>query len=140
MRRLNQKDGPETNWSDKIKAFNGLNDGSLSAFLDTSAGLTYADKACIWARHLCVQAGVKFVLGPKEGRLDDLVYAPTTHVPKGEKKVVGIKTVDGKVHDADVVVVACELPSNPITVTRRRTKSGLVELILRRTMDTQLDP
>lgn len=104
MKSLLEKEGPSSNWSSKIKAFDGLKDQSFSGFLDTSAGLTYADKACIWARHLCVQAGVEFVLGPKRGKLDDLVY----DTKRGERKVVGIRTIDGKIHEADVVVVACE--------------------------------
>ena len=39
------------------------------------------------------------MLGPKTGRLEELVR-------EGEK-VTGIKTADGRTHDADLVIVAC---------------------------------
>lgn len=43
------------------------------------------------------------MLGPKAGRLDDLIYASGS-----SKKVVGIRTEDGKSHPADKVIIACK--------------------------------
>ncbi|ORY24761.1 FAD dependent oxidoreductase [Naematelia encephala] len=74
----------------------------LDGFIDSSAGVTYADKSCAWARHLCEKAGVKFVLGPEKGKFDDFIVEG-----EGENKVVkGLKTVDGLEHSADVVIIA----------------------------------
>jgi hypothetical protein len=103
MARLAKSDGPATRWRTKLEAFEGVTDGSLTGYLDTSAGLTYADKACVWARHLCVKAGVRFILGPEKGKLQQLVIE---HTPSG-RRVTGITTVDGRRHAADVVVMAC---------------------------------
>ncbi|EIW65833.1 hypothetical protein TREMEDRAFT_41277 [Tremella mesenterica DSM 1558] len=105
MARLAEKDkaDPSTHWLEKISVFDNFQGGTLDGFVDTVAGMTYADKSCAWARYLCEKAGVKFILGPEVGKLDDLIY-------EGEgdsKKVVGLKTADGKEHKADVVVVAC---------------------------------
>ena len=106
LERLKKIDSPSNNWMKKLGPFQGLADRTLDAYLDTSAGITYADKACVWARHLCEKQGVKFVLGPQQGKLARVII-------EGEgrsKKARGIETVDGKRHKADVVVVACELP------------------------------
>lgn len=98
-----QKAEPSSHWDSRIKAFSQFKDGSLDGFIDTSAGLTYADKSCAWARYLCEKQGVKFFLGPEKGKLDDVIVEEVG----GEKKVTGLKTVDGVKHKADVVVVAC---------------------------------
>ncbi|WVQ84745.1 hypothetical protein IAT38_006902 [Cryptococcus sp. DSM 104549] len=96
---------PSTNWVSKAKSLDKLKGGRLTGFLDTSAGVTYADKACTWARFLAEKQGVKFVLGPEKGKFDELLVGGGG---EGEgKKVVGLKTVDGVEHKADVVVVAC---------------------------------
>ncbi|KAL7421329.1 hypothetical protein Q5752_004214 [Cryptotrichosporon argae] len=90
------------NWARKLAPFRAYRAGTLDGFVDVSAGLTYADKACAWARHLCEKAGVKFVLGPQVGNFDGLVTAG-----EGEgRKVTALRTADGKEHKADVVVVA----------------------------------
>ncbi|KAK4687540.1 hypothetical protein P7C73_g2584, partial [Tremellales sp. Uapishka_1] len=79
--RLLQKeaDNPESNWQTKSKAFEHFEGGIHDGFLDTSAGVTYADK------------------------LDELIIESG-----GEDQVVkGLRTLDGKEHFADVVIVAC---------------------------------
>nr|XP_031858637.1 uncharacterized protein CI109_006017 [Kwoniella shandongensis]KAA5525709.1 hypothetical protein CI109_006017 [Kwoniella shandongensis] len=91
-------------WEEKVYALKQAGGGGLDGFIDTSAGLTYADKSCAWARHLCEKAGVKFVLGPESGKLDDLLIDGKEG---NDRKVVGLRTVDGKEYRADVVVVAC---------------------------------
>lgn len=102
MARLKKSDGPQHNWARKLTAFPGIAKGNMVGYLDSSAGFTNADKACVWARHLCEKAGVKFVLGPINGRLEKLVQEQSG-------KVTGIVTADKQVHKADVVIVACTL-------------------------------
>lgn len=63
-------------------------------------------QACIYARFLCEQAGVKFVLGSPRGRLETLI----AHQEGNQKIVTGIRTADGVEHVADLVVVACKSP------------------------------
>lgn len=60
-------------------------------------------KSCIWARHLCQSAGVRFELGPEQGKLDDLIVEGTGEA----RKVKGLRTADGKEHLADVTIIAC---------------------------------
>ncbi|KAI3394951.1 hypothetical protein diail_2058 [Diaporthe ilicicola] len=72
--------------------------GVHKAVLDSTAGYVLAYKSCAWARHLAEQAGVRFVLGAEEGkvvRIDEENVKPR------------VETADGKVHEADVLVVAC---------------------------------
>lgn len=105
MDRLAEKEAadPSTNYSIKAASLKNLEGGRLTGFFDTSAGFTVAGKACAWARYLAEKEGVKFVLGPETGKLDELLVQD-----EGEnKRVVGLKTVDGVKHGTDVVVVAC---------------------------------
>lgn len=106
MKRLAETERcePGWNWASKTKLFSHVQQGRLNGYLDTSAGLTYADKACAWARHLCEIQSVKFILGSERGRLKSLVTTGSGEA----RKVVGITTEDGEKHKADVVVVACE--------------------------------
>jgi sarcosine oxidase/L-pipecolate oxidase len=61
-------------------------------------------QACVYARFLCVQAGVNFVLGEPQGKLETLIIEK-----RGvQKKVTGIQTCDGRSHFGDLVIVACE--------------------------------
>lgn len=61
-------------------------------------------QACVYARHLCKKAGVKFILGRPRGELENLIIEKSDQ----NKRVKGIKTRDGQSHLADLVVVACE--------------------------------
>ncbi|KAL4877768.1 FAD dependent oxidoreductase [Aspergillus karnatakaensis] len=70
--------------------------------LDTTGGLAVADKACRFALHKARTLGVKFIFGPAAGKLDSLVYAPSS-----KSKVTGIKTADGKTHAAEMTILAC---------------------------------
>ncbi|KAK8870118.1 hypothetical protein IAR55_000688 [Kwoniella newhampshirensis] len=92
-----------SHWREKVYALNHLQEGRLDGFIDTSAGVTLADKSCAWARHLCEKAGVKFVLGPEKGRFDELLVEGE----RESRKAVGLKTMDGLEHKADVVIAAC---------------------------------
>jgi sarcosine oxidase/L-pipecolate oxidase len=49
-----------------------------------------------------VQAGVEFVLGDPQGKLESLI----TEHSGPEKKVTGIKTCDNQSHYGDLVIVA----------------------------------
>lgn len=106
MKRLveTERCEPGGNWASKTNIFSHVQQGRLNGYLDTSAGFTYADKACAYARHLCERQGVKFVLGSQRGRLKNLVTTGSGEA----RKIIGIVTEDGEKHKADVVVVACE--------------------------------
>jgi hypothetical protein len=45
LKELNLKD--KQNWDAKLDLQRSFQQGKLAAFLDTSAGLTYADKVCL---------------------------------------------------------------------------------------------
>lgn len=106
MKRLveTERCEPGWNWASKAKLFSHAQQGQLNGYLDTSAGFTYADKACAYTRHLCERQGVKFVLGSPRGRLKNLVTTGSGEA----RKIIGIATEDGEKHKADVVVVACK--------------------------------
>lgn len=70
---------------------------------DATAGFVRADKACVWMRWLAEREGVEFVLG-EEGRVKKVLEEGQCD----EKRAVGVGTTDGKVHSADLVIVACE--------------------------------
>lgn len=70
---------------------------------DATAGFVRADKACVWMRWLAEREGVEFVLG-EEGRVKKVIEEGQCD----EKRAVGVETTDGKVHSADLVIVACE--------------------------------
>ncbi len=72
----------------------------IARTLDTNR----STKACTYARFLCEKAGVKFVLGSPQGKLQSLIVEQVG----SEKKVTGITTADGQSHQADIVIVACE--------------------------------
>lgn len=96
--------GINPKWVEKYHVVDKINGGNTNGFIDINGGITIADKACVYARFLCVQAGVKFVLGEAQGKLDTLI----TEYNGPSKKVAGIKTCDGKSHFGDLVIVACE--------------------------------
>ncbi|KAH6678861.1 FAD dependent oxidoreductase [Plectosphaerella plurivora] len=67
--------------------------------MDTSGGVTIADKACRFALHKARANGARFVFGPRAGGFASLVYEGG--------RVAGIKTRDGLTHGARLVVMAC---------------------------------
>ncbi|KAM0820223.1 putative FAD dependent oxidoreductase domain-containing protein [Seiridium cardinale] len=67
--------------------------------LDTTGGMTVADKACRFALHKARSLGVKFVFGSEAGFFQELLHK--------DGRVVGIKTRDGKSHCASMTIVAC---------------------------------
>ncbi|KAJ5155578.1 hypothetical protein N7492_008381 [Penicillium capsulatum] len=93
----------EPKWVEKLHVADKINDGNINGFLDINAGITIADKACVYARFLCEQAGVKFILGEPHGKVESLV----TEQRGPSKKITGVTTCDGQTHLADLTVVAC---------------------------------
>lgn len=67
--------------------------------VDTIGGTAIADKACRFALHKAQNLGVKFTFGVETGCLVNLVH--------DGGRVTGIKTRDGKLHKAKLVVLAC---------------------------------
>jgi sarcosine oxidase/L-pipecolate oxidase len=68
--------------------------------LDSSGGVTIADKACRFALHKARRLGAKFVLDPVAGAFDFLITSSSG-------KVQGVKTKDGKTHLAELTIMAC---------------------------------
>jgi hypothetical protein len=128
---IKEKADPKSNWTLKASTLDHAEGGRLNGFFDTSAGFTYADKACTWARHLAEKAGVKFVLGHEVGKLEELIVEQQG----GKKKVKGLKTADGKKHLADVVVIAGTFVVKGPYRSGRRTEADL-----RRRMDAGNHP
>lgn len=95
--------GPE--WTKKYHLFDNFRGGRTNGFLDAGSGINLADKACVYARHLCKKAGVKFILGWPHGELEKLIVSESSST----KRVTGIQTRDGLSHFADLVVVACTM-------------------------------
>ena len=93
-------------WKDKILNFHIPNsEREYEAVLDSLAGFVRCSNACAHYQKVAAGKGVKFHFGPQEGAVDYLVKAKSDTEP-GKDKVMGLKTKDGVVHDADAVVVA----------------------------------
>ncbi|KAH6873808.1 FAD dependent oxidoreductase [Thelonectria olida] len=72
----------------------------LLGVLDTTGGVTLADKACRFALYKAKRLGVRFILDPVAGKVVSVTQGPTG-------KVVGVRTADGKIHHAVLTIVAC---------------------------------
>lgn len=72
--------------------------GVHKAVLDSSAGFVVAYKSCAWAQHLARKAGVKFVLHPIDGKVEDIKTSPDGHTL--------VTTADQQVHIGDLVIVS----------------------------------
>ncbi|ROW02403.1 hypothetical protein VMCG_06075 [Cytospora schulzeri] len=79
--------------------------------MDTLGGTLIIEKACRFVLHKAQTQGVKFVLDPEKGAVEDIVYQEPGK--DGLKDVKGVRTRDGKTHHVDFVVWACE-PGNSI--------------------------
>ncbi|KAE9581499.1 L-pipecolate oxidase [Colletotrichum fructicola] len=89
-------------WVEKYHIVDKINSSNTNGFIDINAGITIADKACVYARFLCEKEGIKFVLGDPQGKLEKLI----TEEKSGHKKVTGLQTCDGLSHYGDLVIVA----------------------------------
>lgn len=83
--------------------------------MDTLGGTVIIGKAYQFALHKAQTQGVKFAMDSEEGAVKEVVYQD-----QGEnewKDVKGVRTRDGKTHDVDFVVWACQpatsIPYNP---------------------------
>ncbi|ODN79289.1 hypothetical protein L202_03301 [Cryptococcus amylolentus CBS 6039] len=98
---------PSSHWIQKAQLFDHPNPDPnhplTNGFLNISSGSTNAPKTQLWLRHLCSQAGVNFISGGARGRVDEVLRWEGGKT----KKVRAVKTGDGKVHDADFVILAC---------------------------------
>ncbi|GMM29406.1 hypothetical protein DAMA08_021510 [Martiniozyma asiatica (nom. inval.)] len=79
----------------------------LQGVLDTTGGMTLADKSCRWVLEKCRRIGgekLKCYFGATAGTFSELLlqYNASTN----GKKCIGIKTKDGKLHFAPLVVSA----------------------------------
>ncbi|KAL4935992.1 hypothetical protein BDV06DRAFT_116024 [Aspergillus oleicola] len=78
---------------------------SYEAVLDSTAGFVRCSQACAYYHRVAVEKGVVFWFGPEEGGVEGLVKSDVKD-GSGKGKAKGVKTKDGKVHHAKVVVVA----------------------------------
>lgn len=83
-------------------------------------------QACVYARHLCEKAGVKFVLGESEGYLESLIIERSGQ----QNRVTGIKTRDSLTHPADLVVVACGPWSAAVVPEAHRTVEATMGTVM----------
>lgn len=71
----------------------------LRGVFDSTSGMLYANKACLYVNSVLKSRGVKFVTGGDAGTVESL--------NEEGGAVQGITTADGKTHKADLVIVAC---------------------------------
>ena len=71
-----------------------------TAVLDSTAGFVAAYKSCAWAQYLARKSGVRFILHPEHGKI--------TEIGAQDGKEPTIRTADGRLHDADLIIVAGE--------------------------------
>ena len=100
-------------WKDKILNFRiPDSESTYEAVLDSLAGFVRCINACAYYQKVAAGKGVKFHFGPQKGAVDYLVKVKSDTEP-GKDKVIGLKTKDGVVHDADAVVVAGKSRESP---------------------------
>ena len=78
---------------------------SYEAVLDSTAGFLRCSNACAYYQQIAASKGVHFHFGSESGAVESLVKEPSITNP-GKSKVIGLKTVNGVTHKADVVVIA----------------------------------
>ncbi|KAJ5369570.1 hypothetical protein N7509_014182 [Penicillium cosmopolitanum] len=122
-RRVNSL-GPD--WAKKYHRFDTFRDGRTNGFLDAGSGITLADKACVYARHLCLKAGVKFILGRPQGEIKSLIVDESG----SSKRVTGIQTEGGLRHNADLVIVACGPWSSSIIPDAHRSVEATMGTVM----------
>ncbi|KID65472.1 FAD dependent oxidoreductase, partial [Metarhizium brunneum ARSEF 3297] len=92
-------------WEEKLLDFEipgGAHRETFDAVLDSLGGLTRCSAACYYFYKLAASAGVKFVFGPEEGAFASFIEKTST-VDGSKPKVLGLKTKDGKAHEADLL-------------------------------------
>lgn len=98
----------ERGWSDKLLEFEIPDEPSYKTYeavLDSTAGFLRCSKSCSHYQKLAANKGVQFCFGPQKGAFDSLIKV-NSRIEPTKTKVTGLKTKDGSVHSADVVVIA----------------------------------
>ncbi|KAL3291264.1 FAD dependent oxidoreductase [Colletotrichum asianum] len=72
---------------------------NLLGVLDTTGGITLADKACRFALHKAKRLGVRLILDPTAGKVDSLMEGQGSDI-------IGVRTTDGKSHKAALTIIA----------------------------------
>ena len=108
---LDRKRAAASGWDGKLLDFTIENDPekkSYEAVLDSLAGFVQYSVNCEVFRQTAVSKGLKFYLQPERGAFASLVEEPAggSTEKSAKTKVVGLKTEDGIIHKADVVVIA----------------------------------
>lgn len=101
----------ERGWAHKLLRFAiPKTDGkeTFEAVLDSTAGYVYPSRACAYLADKLRKKGAEFIEGPEKGEFASFVVEGSGN----SKRVTGIRTKDGKEHLADLVIMACELPSS----------------------------
>lgn len=99
-------------WEAKLLEFGipGEAGKSFEAVLDSLSGFVKCSESCAYLQTKASSQGVKFRFGKEEGRCDSLVLEEADSTNENSRKVIGIKTGDGIVHNSDTVVVAGKIP------------------------------
>ncbi|KAI0376372.1 FAD dependent oxidoreductase [Hypomontagnella monticulosa] len=107
---LDRKRAAASGWDGKLLDFTIENDPkkSYEAVLDSLAGYVQCSASCEVFRQAAVSKGIKFHLGPEKGSFASLVEEPAggSTETSAKMKAVGLRTKDGVLHEADVVVIA----------------------------------
>ncbi|KAF3797736.1 L-pipecolate oxidase [Colletotrichum gloeosporioides] len=97
----------ERGWDSKLLDFaipDSSSNQSFEAVLDSTAGFTKCSEACAYFYKIAERQGVVFHFGPQKGGFGSLIEE---NFPESStKRATGLKTKDGAVHKADVVVIA----------------------------------
>lgn len=104
-------------WDSKLLEFaipDSSSNQSFEAVLDSTAGFTKCSEACAYFYKVAERQGVVFHFGPQKGGFGSLIEE---NVPESStKRAIGLKTKDGAVHKADVVVIAGKFALHNSTV------------------------
>ncbi|KAF5538064.1 fructosyl amino acid oxidase [Fusarium phyllophilum] len=90
---------------DQFKA--SVRGNSMAGILDTSGGFVAADKSCRLALYKARKHGVRFIFGQEAGAFHSFL--------KRGGDVIGIRTKDGRDHQAKLTIMACG-PQTPLLV------------------------
>lgn len=105
-------------WLDRGKA------DQVSGTLDSIGRMLKSDKACYYVKILLEKSGVKFHFG-ELGTFQELI-----HDERNDKKVIGIKTKDGKSHFSDLIVASAgSWTTSLVPQLQHRTQASLANII-----------
>ncbi|OAA56023.1 FAD dependent oxidoreductase [Cordyceps fumosorosea ARSEF 2679] len=90
-------------WEGKLLEFpipDSTDAGTYEAVLDSLGGFMRCSHACLYFQQLAASKGVGFVFGNQRGDVESIVEEAVGD----KKKAVGVKTKDGIIHKADLVL------------------------------------